>query len=634
MNCNQARTLLSAYRELKNEEIDTTELDAHVETCASCREVLASYTRMGEQLRSVPICAPPPEMHAKLMKALADEQLQFLQKSAPGKVTTPEFLKPYLQERAEEAQEQDKIAAFSTAETGPLPIIQARRKRRKNSPLRVSQMGVIGLAAAILMMIMLGGLTSLLVVARNNPTSLVTTSSSVNQPTEVAQKIYNVPTAYPDVTSALPDGKDIYYTASGLVGNSENWMLMQFDRDTQSNTPLLETPSTEPLIVLAVSNNWLVLLQLSQPQIVAHTGSTSNNIPQDHYLPQRAWSVQYLPLSPQPATAKGTQKPNVNATATATPQNGQPAAQTIADTSGQSASVNFPTSVLLMQGIFDSDTAPGWITTPVQGARLIDDTLLITFIDQQGISHLQSYLLGQSGKVAQAQEIATAPAGHVLAWPTTDSTGTETYWADEWTSSDGTLHSNIWQRQAEDQVERLHGYSVVVSTYTQQLYLSDGMSFQPQIVDDTLFLLSTSEIKVADQGVVKPNGTPFPTSATDASVVFTPRTDQSVYPAPVDASVHGTIFMIPSSGLDTANENTLGTVGQSTGYQAGSDYVIWQDAAGYQMYDVQRQAGVVLGNTLNTASLLVVNGDTTFWLSREKSAPGPKVTMLSFTWPN
>lgn len=637
MNCNQARTLLSAYRELKDEEVDTTELDAHVETCASCREMLASYTSMGEQLRSTPVCAPPPEMHAKLMKALADEQLQFLQKSAPGTAKTPEFLKPYMQERAEEMQDQDQIAAFSTAETGPLPIIQARRKRRRSIPLRVNQLGVIGLAAAILMMIMLGGLTSLLMVARNNPTSLTATSNSVSQPTDVAQKVYNTQTVYSDVTSALPDGQNIYYTASGLVANSESWMLMQFNRDTQVSTPLLAAPSSDPLIVLSASNTWLVWLQFAQPQAIPHTGATSTHIPQNRYFPQRTWSVHYLSLIPQPAvTLTDQHQATATPTVTATPQDGKTKTPTRSNTNtaSPSPSLALPTDVLLTHGIFDSDTAPDWITTPVQGTRMLGDTLFITFIDQQGISHLQSYLLGQTGKVAQAQEIATAPAGHVLAWPTTDSTGTETYWADEWTTPDGVLHSDVWQRQEEQHLDHSRGYPAETSTYTRQLYLNDGMSFQPQVVDDTLFLLSTSEVRVADQGVVTPNGTPFPASATDISVAFTPRTDPSVYQSPADASVHGTIFMIPLSGLDLADEDTLGTVGQSTGFQAGNGYVIWQDTNGYQMYDVQRQTDVTLGNTLNAAALLVVNGNTTLWLTREKNAPGTNMTMQAFTWPN
>src|SRR5258708_13266659 len=130
--------MMSAYRELQHTNTETaetkkltTELDAHLETCAACREVLASFTWVGESVHATPNLAPSQDMHAKLMKALADEQLKFLQKSAPGKASTPELLKPYLQERAEETQSQDDIAAFSTAETGPPPFIRTRRKPRR-----------------------------------------------------------------------------------------------------------------------------------------------------------------------------------------------------------------------------------------------------------------------------------------------------------------------------------------------------------------------------------------------------------------------------------------------------------------------------------------------------------------------
>jgi hypothetical protein len=630
VNCNQARTLLSAYRELKTEEFATAELDAHLEECAACREALASYALIGEQMRSAPLFAPPPEMHAKLMRALADEQLKFLQKSAPGKVSTPEFLKPYLQERAEETQTQDEIAAFSTAETGPLPIIQARRKRR---PVRVNQLGILGLAAAILMMLMMGGLTSLLVVAHNNPASLSGASNSINQPTEVNQKIYTTKTLYPTVTSALPAGNSVYYSAFGMGATSANWMIMQFDRGTQASKPLLAAPSTDPLVVLSASNSWLVWLQLSQPQARVHTDSANSSPVNNQSTSQRTWSLHYLSLLPQPANATSTQTLSTGNNAAAGQQTSLPTTQKDSITN-QPALANLPTDVQLEQGVFDSLTAPSWIATPVQGTWLIGDTLLVAQIDQQGISHVESYLLGQTGKVAQAQTIANAPAGHVLAWPTADSTGMEMYWADEWTTKDGVLHSNIWQQQIDTHTVRYHGYPLEVDTPIQQLYLGDGMSFQPQVVGGTLFLLSTSEIKVAGQGVVTPNGTPFPASATDTSVAFTPRTDTGVYAAPADASVHGTIFMIPQAGLDVDAENTLGTVGQSTGFHSGSDYVIWQDTAGYQMYDVQRQANVTLGNTLNTASLLVVNGNTTFWLARGKSTPGQSLTMLAFNWPN
>ena len=134
MNCNQARAILAAYRELKNGEVDTIELDVHLEGCASCREELARYMLIGDQIRSLPIVEPLPDMHAKLMQALAQEQVKFIWSSKPGTVSTPEFLKPYIQGHAQSTHDSNMIAAFSTAETGPLPVIQAKRKR----PIKVN----------------------------------------------------------------------------------------------------------------------------------------------------------------------------------------------------------------------------------------------------------------------------------------------------------------------------------------------------------------------------------------------------------------------------------------------------------------------------------------------------------------
>lgn len=631
MNCNQARTLLSAYRELKSEEFDTAELDAHLETCAACREALASYTRIGERVRIAPTFAPPPEMREKLMKALADEQLKFLQKSAPGKVSTPEFLKQYLQERAEETQHQDDIAAFSTAETGPLPLIQTKRKRR---PVRVNQFAVLGMAAAILIMLMMGGLTSLLMLARNNPTPLSKTINSVNRPTEVDQKIYTAKTAYTSVTSALPAGNFVYYSASTNRVDGEDWMVLQFDRGTQTSKELLATPSTDPLIVLAASNRWLVWLEYSRPQIITHGSLPNTGSNSVYYSPQRAWSLHYLSLIPQTQNTTATPTSTNNGDKNAPANQKQDSATTQqGTTTDQPVQIDLPASVLLEQGIFDRDAAPDWITTPVQGTWLSGDRLLVAQTDQHGVSHLESYMLGQTGKAAKAQEIAKAPTGHVFAWPGADSTGLQLYWADEWVGADGVLHSNVWQQLTNEQVVNYRGRLEKVDRSTQKLYLGDGMSFQPQIVNDMLFLLSTSEIKVSAQGVVSPNGIPFPVSATDASITSTPRVDTEVYAAPADTSVHGTVFIIPLAGQNIGTQNTLGTVGQSTGLQAGNGYVIWQDNEGYQMYDVQRQSDVTLGTTLNGASMLAVNGNTALWLNGV-STPGSSVTMMAFNWPN
>ena len=492
--------MMSAYRELNTEEQDTAELDAHLEQCAACREVLASYTSVSDHLRTAFVLAPPQDMHEKLMKALADEQLKVLQKSAPGTVATPEFLKPYLQERARATRREDDIAAFSTAETGPLPIIHARRKRRLAS-LRISQMGVLGLSAAALIVLMLGGLTSLLMLERMNPASpaISRTSNSVNRPTEVDQKVYTTSTLYPNVTSALPIDNMVYFTASGNGVNSGSFMLMQFDRSTQTSKPLLDSPSSDLLIVLSVSHSWLVYLQYSRAQ------SNHEHVPNasDYYSSQRAWSLHYLSLLPAAQNAGSEQS---QATIGSSQSGHKKSSSSNQPLVNDPDLVNMPTTYQLAEDVFDSATAPGWVNSPVEGSWLIGDTdtLLVTQIDQNGVSRLESYQLGQSGKAAQqAQVIATAPPGHVLTWPTAISTGLQLFWSEEWVGDNGTLQSNIWQQQTTEQSLRLQGQLKEVITSTQQEVQSDGMSFQPQVVDDTLFFLSTSEIKVEGQGVIE-----------------------------------------------------------------------------------------------------------------------------------
>jgi len=63
--------MMTAYRELKDGAVETLELDVHLEGCTSCRQELARYTFIGEQLRSLPAVEPLPDMHTKLMHALA-----------------------------------------------------------------------------------------------------------------------------------------------------------------------------------------------------------------------------------------------------------------------------------------------------------------------------------------------------------------------------------------------------------------------------------------------------------------------------------------------------------------------------------------------------------------------------------
>ena len=597
MNCNQARALLAAYRELKNEEVDTIELDVHLEECASCRQELARSMFIGEKVRSLPVIETPPDMHVKLMRALAHEQVEFIRRSAPGRVSTPEFLKPYLLEHAQSTHRSDLIAAFSTAETGPLPIIQAKRKPRPRS--HMNQFAVIGLAATFLMLLMMGGITSLLLLSHNNLQGNATKGivDKLPQQAAVEQAKYTTSTFYQHVVSAVADRTYIYYTAYA-DGPNDLWMLESLNRTTKISTPLLAIASTYPLIVLGSSNSGLVWLQLDESTSITH-----KNLPG-----YSQWSLDYL-------------------------------------SSGQQQQAAFSTPEVLLTGTFDQSKAPAWVTTPVQGIWFVQNSLLVATIDANGISHLLRYQLDALSKPVVTQ-IATAAPGHVLTSPTANSDGTQIYWSDEWLSNTGILYSNIWTQQVFDATRPSHwqwpGQTVKVTLKVQ--FTSDGMSFRPQVVDNTLFFLRSARPVNSTQATATTVATPTttatatPTPATTPNASTISRTETSIYAAPPDASVRGTILRLQLDSNPMILTTSVDNLGLGLSLQAGTHFALWQKTdKGYAMYDEQTQSPVTIGEALNSASFVAVNGTTAVWMINDKTDTTspiiPTVTLIAFNWP-
>ncbi len=590
---------MTAYRELKNKAVETIELDVHLEGCASCRQELARSMFIGQRLRSLPVVKPSSDMHAKLMHALAKEQLEFIRHLAPGTVTTPEFLKPYLQEHAQSTHTSDLIAAFSTAETGPLPIIQAKRKHRPRS--HMSQFAVLGLAAMFLMVLMMGGLTSLLLLAHNNPqaTNPSKIAGSVNQPAIVEQAKYTTTTPYQHVVSAVADHTYIYYTAfKDKINNS--WMLERLDRATNISTPLLPLATANPLIVLGSAQGSLVWLQFDglkqKPQ---------NNLPKYGLHPYVSlWSLHYLSSAQQ-----------------------------------QQITLGIPAdSEVLLKGTFDQDTAPSWVSTPVQGIWYIQNSLLVAMTDSNGISHLLRYRLDAVGKPV-SKEIATAVPGHILTSPTANSDSSQIYWSEEWLSNADILYSNIWTQQVVAATSPSHGLWAPHTMIVKQLFSSDGMSFRPQVVDNTLFMLSTASQSNSTQATPASTGTatptPSPSPLPNPSAIS--RTDTSIYAAPLDASVRGTLLMLPLNGDPTVQPTTINTTGLASSLQAGAGFALWQGDKAYEMYDVSLGSDVTVGNIFDGSTFLAVNGTTAVWMvnngASTTSNTSTSITLMAFNWP-
>ena len=620
MNCSQARALLAIYRELKNDQADTTELEVHLMGCAECRQAFNQYNFVGERLRSLPPIEPPPEAYSRLMQSLAAEHARFIQRT-PTSATSqpiPTFLFPYLQDQAQRTPQTDALAAFSSAETGPLPIIRPQARRRLFS--YSNHLAILGMAAAFLMVMMMGGLTSLLLLASHGSAPPAATTSSIVKSSQVAMATYTATTEYPHVASAVADRNYIYYTAYG--DNGAGWMLSEVDRKTQFSIPLLDTASENPLFVLGSSQNWLLWLEFDMPDQTASKISLHHTIHDSHSI-TRKWSLHALPTGQDQATTTGTAQP-----------------------------------LTLLKDTFDESVVPDWVHTPVQGIWFTKDGLLLATIDAKGKSHLLQYQL-TPGKDPVASEIATASNGHIISSPTANSDGTSIFWSEEWFADDGTPHSNIWTQQISDALPG-PGRWLPHKEVTKSLFRSDEMSFHPQVVDNTLFLLSTnpsgaSPASTSATAVAQatPNSTataePSATPATISNLSNTPaiaRSDPQLYTPQPDESIRGTLQAYSLANYMPLQLPFDGN-GQAAAPQGGSRFLLWQDSdKGFQMYDVVAGQPVTVGpgTVPKNADFLAVNGDTAVWAlntslnnnttPNQASTPALSVTFMAFNWPD
>jgi hypothetical protein len=592
----------------------------HLEDCADCRKALAQYDLIGREIRGLPEVEPSPDAYTKLMRALAVEHARFIQNTASSETqtSTPTFLAPYLKQIHNDRQD-EVIAAFSTAETGPLPMIAATaRPRRAQHSYPMPQLAIIGLAAVFLMVLMTGGLASLLLLAKpGEPTSSTSASLAQSQP-QVTQLSYSTATLYTHVTSAVADQKSIYYSAYG--DGSTGWMIEQFERKTRLSQPLLAQASPTPLIVLGSSNDWLLWLMLGAPQSKA--SDKHSNTPAGETT--RPWSLQ---------------------------------ARFIGNNQLEStSSTSTPEPVTLLKNTFDPASVPGGVYTPVQGIWLIQDTLLVAMVDGKGSSHLWKVQLNAQ-KNATLTQIASAPPGHILSSPTSTSDGRSLYWSEEWLSNDNVPHSNIWTQQAVA-VPLMPGRWAPHTVTSKYLFRSDEMSFHPQVVNNTLFLLSTNPTDTTDatQGTpaVSPTATPAsaPTSSSDLNTTVTARTNTSLYPeqTQIDDAVRGTLLTFAADGSGPVQLPQLpsGSVKQASGLQGGEGFVIWQDSNNtFRMYDETNKSRVNVNVIVpKDTAFLAVNGDTAVWTvnkdSSTDSASGgntttsmtpPAISFNMFAWP-
>jgi hypothetical protein len=252
-------------------------------------------------------------------------------------------------------------------------------------------------------------------------------------------------------------------------------------------------------------------------------------------------------------------------------------------------------------------------------------------------------------------QLASTDGGHILTSPTANSNETSIYWSEEWQTDGGILHSNIWTQQINVIPPVGHGKSLPSTQINQNLFASDGMSFHPQLVNDTLFYLSTNPLAASGvtQGVNGAATTIPTTTASTAPAVATQaasptvqaqssttNVDATIAAPAADASIQGTLLAVYPEDIQPT---VMDTSGLESVPQGGTRFILWQNSTkGMEMYDVVTRTPVTVKDVVpRNANFLTVNGDSAVWTVNTDSSTansagiqGPAVTFSTFSWPS
>jgi hypothetical protein len=501
------------------------------------------------------------------------------------------------------------------------------------------QFAIIGIAASFLMLLMVSGLTSLLLLGSTQGHNIPTNPAIINNARDVLSTNFSTQATYPSIASATINGHTIFYTS--YSDQAASWDLEQVDKNTRESLSLLSIPSTDELFILGSSAKWLIWLQISRPPATQNVTLT----------PQAQPSVTPTPdVQPTASTQPGEQKNN-----TTNPDRqwslfaaylGTPLTQPLDE--------HTKTPIISKQ-VFHPSSVPHWVNKPVQGIWLNDSQLFAATIDDRGVSHLSSYQL-EPGKTPQAKDIKTTNNGHIFTSPTASSDNQHIYWDDEWFSDQGALQGNIWTLQQADTTST-EQTATSIPDQTPHLFLSDGMSFHPQMVADNLFFLSTNSLNnnvtptptatasptATTQATATPDATTTPTvvqptptpTPTDPKVFLggSVKIDPNVFTPQIDDTITGGIRAFTANGMPEGLPQLDGNRIVSA-LQGGSRYLIWQNSGNvFEMYDVieKRPVNVGTGTISSDAAFLNVNENTCVWV--QNSNNNNTVTFNTLTWP-
>ncbi|HEV8193412.1 MAG TPA: hypothetical protein VGP82_18270, partial [Ktedonobacterales bacterium] len=230
MTCRQARQLLGAYRRDDWSQAELAALGQHLISCAECRQIEASYRRVGESIRQLPSITPPPQFRDAVFAAI----------------------------RAERGRLKPSIVRIANEETSPsIPAVRPTPIRRvQRRQLSGAMRAAMAIAAVLVLSLAAIQFTPLSGVYSQIASNLGA-AHSVGQHTSAGPTIahYTPDAHYQQVTAALASGAWLAYTALDASGGA---MLFAQNRRGPTAKPLLSTPVQTPITLRALTADWVI----------------------------------------------------------------------------------------------------------------------------------------------------------------------------------------------------------------------------------------------------------------------------------------------------------------------------------------------------------------------------------------
>lgn len=234
MTCRRAHHLLAAYRRDDWSPRDRAALGQHLSSCSACRHREYSYRGVGESVRQLPSITPPPGFREAVFAAIrADEQRM-------GRAVA--FLT--------EADTSPELPVVPRAKR-PVSIAAARQRRAAWLNPRVAGVAV----AAVLML----GLLATQLLPHTGLASLAASLGAAHANSKQATKpsvAHFMPDAHAHaITRALATAGWLVYSAADGSGATT---VYSENRRTQTTVSLAHGSATDPVMLRAVTNNWVL----------------------------------------------------------------------------------------------------------------------------------------------------------------------------------------------------------------------------------------------------------------------------------------------------------------------------------------------------------------------------------------